>query len=244
MLIIITLSSSFPPPPLQQEYAANGDVAHYGVRHGGIADRLVARWFLQAASGLHYLHDTLATCHRDLKLDNMLLTGDWVCKLTDFGESKCCFDARRRALVTSSGTICGTPPYMAVQMVERQKYNAFKADIFSMGVSLYVMLFGKFPFHYHDRKRAVEEMHRHPEYLRSQFAAQSKVLPQEAYRLMEELLHPEESRRGSTRTILENSYLLQRRDGGGGGGGGGGGNREGSNRRRRSPGGGGGGGGG
>ena len=74
-------------------------------------------------------------------MDNVLLDASWVAKLTDFGFAKKISDKSNK--VTMSSTFCGTMPYESPQVLKRRPYNAFKADIWSMGVTIFIMLHQK-----------------------------------------------------------------------------------------------------
>lgn len=69
------------------------------------------------------------------------------------------------------------------------------------------MLHDRFPFHHKDRKLMLQEIKNYPRYLRSRY---SKKLPNDANRLVEQLLHPDEAKRASVQTILTNTYLRNR----------------------------------
>ena len=78
--------------------------------------------------------------HRDLKLENILVSDRQKVKIIDFG-----FGIRTKADVNLK-IFCGTSAYMSPEIVRKSEYNGFKADIWSLGVVLYVLLTGKFPF--------------------------------------------------------------------------------------------------
>lgn len=78
--------------------------------------------------------------HRDLKLANILVSKDFVVKLADFGFAK--FQDSTNNLLES---YCGTPITMAPEVLSKQGYTE-KCDIWSLGVIIFKMLFGKYPF--------------------------------------------------------------------------------------------------
>lgn len=86
--------------------------------------------------------------HRDIKLDNVLLDDEDVCKLCDFGVSRKISPSERIS------EQCGTPAYLAPEIVRDQGYSGFKADVWSLGVLLFVLSTGKMPF----RAATVEEL--------------------------------------------------------------------------------------
>lgn len=67
------------------QFASNGDISGYAKKNNGIKESLACKWFLQAASGLYYLHSKLYTTHRDIKSANLLLDDTLKALLSDFG---------------------------------------------------------------------------------------------------------------------------------------------------------------
>ncbi|ETM01730.1 serine/threonine protein kinase [Phytophthora nicotianae] len=88
----------------------------------------------QVLKGVHYLHSTLGVAHRDLSLENVLLSRG-VCKITDFGLST---DARK---VCEGGQV-GKDFYMAPEVVAGERYNPALADVWSLGIMWFIMLTG------------------------------------------------------------------------------------------------------
>lgn len=143
-------------------------------------------------------------------------------KVTDFGFAKQSWNAKLNCVILS-GTFCGTLPYECPEILEHKKYDAFKADTWSMvlfkcglwccltnspcafqGVTLFIMLHDRFPFHYRDRKLMLSEIKDHPKFIRSRY---TKKLPSGANSLIEHLLHPNEEKRATVQVILANNYL-------------------------------------
>lgn len=92
--------------------------------------------FKQIIGAVSYCH-SLKVSHRDIKLENILIYNNQA-KLIDFGfaianQAKC-------------RTFCGTPSYMAPELVNHEEYSPFSVDIWALGVLVYTMLCGKFPF--------------------------------------------------------------------------------------------------
>lgn len=129
------------------EYCSEGDVMDYIDRKPSkCLDETEARKIVrQVASALRYLHQN-SLLHRDIKPENILLsstydaTGFPVCKVTDFGVSK-------ELNGTVARTFTGSPIYMAPEITENESMNkySYPADLWALGVSLYVMLFASFP---------------------------------------------------------------------------------------------------
>jgi polo-like kinase 1 len=94
----------------------------------------------QVVEAVRYLHGRLII-HRDLKLGNLFLNSNKVIKIGDFGfATKLTYPDERRK------TICGTPNYIAPEILEGKNGHSFEVDIWSTGVILYTLLVGKPPF--------------------------------------------------------------------------------------------------
>jgi len=108
-------------------------------------DRITA--LICGANGLAYLHEQ-GIIHRDVKPDNLVsfrdADGVLNAKVTDLGLAKS--DDRSMDL-TATGQIMGTPYYMAPEQIESSRDVDYRADIYSLGASLYDLLIGVPPFH-------------------------------------------------------------------------------------------------
>ncbi|KAL5991708.1 hypothetical protein ACLOJK_012618 [Asimina triloba] len=131
------------------EYCRGGDLSIYIQRHGSVPE-LTAKYFMQqldvrfvslTAAGLQVLREN-NLIHRDLKPQNLLLaTNDdhSLLKIADFGFAR---SLQPRGLAE---TLCGSPLYMAPEIMQLQKYDA-KADLWSVGAILFQLVTGKTPF--------------------------------------------------------------------------------------------------
>lgn len=146
---IVQLKEVFLTPnhlAISMEYAAGGDLSEYVQAHRlhgmGILES-DARWvFQQLLVAVDYCH-RLGIANRDIKLDNILLDGSLplpIIKMCDFGYSK---DEDNGSVCK---TACGTPEYMAPEVLANEGYDGKGADVWSCGVMLYVMLTAQFPF--------------------------------------------------------------------------------------------------
>jgi serine/threonine protein kinase len=112
----------------------------------GVEEPLAANLFLQLLNGVHACHKN-GVAHRDLKPENLLLTPESLTlKISDFGLSRLHKVSKIQARDEEyANTLTGTLAYVAPEVLLGQ-YDAFKADIWSMGCILYVMLTCRFPF--------------------------------------------------------------------------------------------------
>ncbi|ABW98229.1 kin(snf2) (nucleomorph) [Hemiselmis andersenii] len=121
------------------EYASHGELFNYLVEKRRIQNREALRFFQQIVSGIEYCHKH-RICHRDLKLENILLDENHDIKIADFGMASLSVP---NAMLK---TFCGSPHYASPEVVSNEPYNGMKADIWSCGVILYSLLTGKLPF--------------------------------------------------------------------------------------------------
>ncbi|XP_058088402.1 serine/threonine-protein kinase ATG1t isoform X2 [Magnolia sinica] len=123
------------------EFCAGGDLASY-IQHKGRVEEQIARKFIQQlGTGLEVLH-AHHIIHRDLKPENILLStsdSDSVLKIADFGLARIVHPG------DYAETVCGSPLYMAPEVLQFQKYNE-KVDMWSVGAILFELLNGFPPF--------------------------------------------------------------------------------------------------
>lgn len=120
------------------EYVRGGCLSKW-IMTGPASESFMHRVFRQLIDALEYLHTECRMIHRDVKLENVMLDDDLNVKLIDFGFSKELQEETHR------GTACGSPAYVAPEIVKREDYG-FPADVWAAGVVLYIMAVGKFPF--------------------------------------------------------------------------------------------------
>lgn len=122
-----------------EEFCAGGDLLTYVRKHKKLKESAAKFILKQVLNGLHYCHSK-RILHRDIKLDNILITKESVIKICDFGVSR----------VVKEGEVvvekCGTPVYIAPEILSKKGYEGFAADVWSAGVLLYIMIYGLVPF--------------------------------------------------------------------------------------------------
>lgn len=107
---------------------------------------------VQMVSALKYLH-AHKVIHRDLKLGNLFVDDKMEIKIGDFGlATKLEFDGDRKR------TICGTPNYIAPEILEGKNGHSYEVDTWSLGVIIYTLLVGKPPFETSDVKTTYKKI--------------------------------------------------------------------------------------
>ena len=100
-------------------------------------------WFRDLVLGIEYLH-AQGVVHRDIKPDNLLLTNDDILKIVDFGVSEMFEKQSEMLTAKSAGSPAFLPPELCV--AKHGDISGKAADIWSMGITLYCLRFGKIPF--------------------------------------------------------------------------------------------------
>ena len=122
---------------LIMEYMGRGDFSKY-LNRRPLKEKYALKYLKQIAQAMKYLLDN-NIIHRDLKPQNILISDTGNIKLTDFGFARY-FD--KDIMIQ---TICGSPLYMAPEIIKNKKYD-YKSDLWSIGVIFYEMLMGEPPF--------------------------------------------------------------------------------------------------
>ncbi|KAG9440081.1 hypothetical protein H6P81_020246 [Aristolochia fimbriata] len=122
------------------EYITGGELFDKIVRHGRLSEAEALRYFQQLIDGVDFCHSK-GVYHRDLKPENLLLDSVGNLKISDFGLS-----ALPEPGVSILRTTCGTPNYVAPEVLSHKGYNGAVADVWSCGVILYVLMAGYLPF--------------------------------------------------------------------------------------------------
>lgn len=123
------------------EFAKGGEL-FAKVAKSRFSEHLSRRYFQQLISAVGYCHSR-GVYHRDLKPENLLLDENWNLKVTDFGLSALTEQIRPDGLLH---TLCGTPAYVAPEILSKKGYDGAKVDIWSCGIILFVLNAGYLPF--------------------------------------------------------------------------------------------------
>lgn len=116
-----------------------------------ISENICKKIFYQICDGMNYLHSN-HIAHRDIKLENILIDNNNVIKIIDFGFG---LYSPKDEIQTY---FCGTPNYMPPEIAWKRGYKGGNADLWSLGVLLYKMLSGEFPFKGRTEKDLFEDI--------------------------------------------------------------------------------------
>ncbi|KAF7329140.1 Non-specific serine/threonine protein kinase [Mycena kentingensis (nom. inval.)] len=121
------------------EYVNGGQMLDYIISHGRLRERVARKFARQIASALDYCHRN-SVVHRDLKIENILISQSGNIKIIDFGLSNL-YDP-----VAHLSTFCGSLYFAAPELLNAKVYTGPEVDVWSFGVVLYVLVCGKVPF--------------------------------------------------------------------------------------------------
>ncbi|XP_033365261.1 testis-specific serine/threonine-protein kinase 1-like [Bombus vosnesenskii] len=182
-------------------YAENGDLLEFILKNGAVAEGQARVWFRQLALGLQYLHE-MEIAHRDIKCENVLLTSNFNVKLADFGFARYVIDNRGKRVL--SDTYCGSLSYAAPEILRASPYNPKIADLWSLGVILYILLNKSMPFDDTDIKRLYEQQTNRKWKFRSKIA---ETLSEQVKKLVTRLLEPDVSKRWKLDQTLHSEWI-------------------------------------
>ena len=140
------------------EAVAGCEAYHYLKSHGPLSEQVAAQVMRQVCSALHFAHGR-GIAHLDIKLDNILVVGDGsgglIVKLIDWGLAHKYEIDDGSVVQAQLHHRCGSVGYASPEMYlrgvhARKGYCGFAADMWSVGVCLFAMLFNKFPFEMSD----------------------------------------------------------------------------------------------
>ena len=121
------------------EYVNGGQMLDYIIAHGRLKEKQARKFARQIASALDYCHRN-SIVHRDLKIENILISKTGDIKIIDFGLSNL---YSPRSLLK---TFCGSLYFAAPELLQARQYTGPEVDIWSFGIVLYVLVCGKVPF--------------------------------------------------------------------------------------------------
>ncbi len=176
------------------EYICAGDLLSYIKKRTKLSEPVAKFIFKQIILALDFIHKHNIV-HRDIKLDNILIDLDNNIKICDFGVSK----------IIKQGDImreqCGTPAYIAPEILLDKGYEGFGVDVWSAGVVLYAMLSGTVPFKGGDLKEL------HGNIIQGNYT-KVKEISSEASHLIKRMLETDPDKRICVEDILTHPWVV------------------------------------
>lgn len=178
------------------EYADGGELFDRIVESGKLSEDEARKYFRQLIRAVDYCHSR-GVFHRDLKPENLLLSWNGDLKITDFGLSALSQQQRDDGLFH---TTCGTPNYVAPEVMDEKGYEGAPADLWSCGIILYVFLAGSLPFNDSNLSTLYQKMH----VAKVNFRPSFPLGPQ---KLIRRLLDPNPKTRATVSEICEDEWF-------------------------------------
>ncbi|XP_050286810.1 CBL-interacting serine/threonine-protein kinase 5-like [Quercus robur] len=177
------------------EYVKGGEL-FAKVAKGKLKEDLARKYFQQLVSAVDFCHSR-GVSHRDLKPENLLLDDNKDLKVSDFGLSALPEQLWNDGLLH---TRCGTPAYVAPEVLGKKGYDGAKADIWSCGVILFVLLAGYLPFQAENVMKMYRKVFKAEYDFPQWFSTDAK-------RLISELLVSDPEKRISIPEIMQNPWF-------------------------------------
>lgn len=181
---------------LVMELVTGGDLFDKIAVQGPLKEDEGRDLFGQILTAIAHCHDS-GVCHRDIKPENVLMTSDGIAKLSDFGLGAMREEGQDLSAMT---TVCGTPNYAAPEVINKVPYNGYAADIWSLGVVLYVILAGCLPF---DEENLVQ--------LFEKVTAGEFTMPMwlsdESQEILQSMLQVDPSKRPTAKELLGHAWM-------------------------------------
>ncbi|TVU22805.1 hypothetical protein EJB05_32524, partial [Eragrostis curvula] len=177
------------------EYVRGGEL-FARVAQGRLREDDARRYFQQLVSAVAFCH-ARGVYHRDIKPENLLVDDAGDLKVSDFGLSAVAEQMRHDGLFH---TFCGTPAYVAPEVLSRKGYDAAKADLWSCGVVLYVLMAGYLPFQDRNLVGMYRKIHR------GEFRC-PKWFSKELTMLLRRVLDTNPQRRATADEIMDNEWF-------------------------------------
>ena len=175
------------------EYISGGNLQNFVKKRRKLCEKTAKILFRQIIQGIKYIHSR-GIVHRDIKLENILLDLNNIIKICDFGVGK----------LIKPNTIlkdqCGTPVYMAPEIIKGEGYHGFPVDIWSAGVALYIMLSGNLPFN-KDKEHNLEYS------ILNKNIKEISDISEEANNLLKNILEKDPNKRYTANQILEHPWM-------------------------------------
>ena len=196
------------------EYINGGNLYSFVKKRRKLPEKMAKFLFRQIILGIQHIHSKNVV-HRDIKLENILIDFSNNIKICDFGIGKR-LNSEDELLYDK----CGTPMYMAPEIIlanENNGYKGFPVDIWSSGITLYIMLSGSLPFNLKNKNNIKEGMALNSIKDKNNIFLQNQIvnvkpkeienISDEAKNLLKGLLNKDPSKRLTCSQILNHPWL-------------------------------------
>nr|ACN41002.1 unknown [Picea sitchensis] len=178
------------------DFVNGGELFDKIVNHGRLREDEARRYFQQLINAVDYCHSR-GVSHRDLKPENLLLDAYGNLKVSDFGLSALPQQIMEDGLLH---TTCGTPNYVAPEVINDKGYDGATADLWSCGVILFVLMAGYLPFDESNLLTLYKKIYKADFTCPPWFSSGAK-------KLISRILDPKPKTRITVPEILENEWL-------------------------------------
>lgn len=177
------------------EYVNGGQMLDYIISHGRLKEKQARKFGRQIASALDYCHRNNIV-HRDLKIENILISKTGDIKIIDFGLSNTFLPLGHLK------TFCGSLYFAAPELLQAKQYTGPEVDVWSFGIVLYVLVCGKVPFDDQDMPQLHAKIKRgHVEY--------PPWLTNECRSLIARMLQTDPSQRATMSEIMNHPWITK-----------------------------------
>ena len=195
------------------EYVNGGQMLDYIISHGRLKEKQARKFARQIASALDYCHRN-SIVHRDLKIENILISKTGDIKIIDFGLSNL---FSPRFLLK---TFCGSLYFAAPELLQARQYTGPEVDVWSFGIVLYVLVCGKVPFDDQSMPQLHAKIKRgvvdYPQWLsagklreRKRMMARLLTLPTECRSIISRMLVVDPKERATLQEIMSHPWMVK-----------------------------------
>ncbi|KAF2428617.1 Pkinase-domain-containing protein [Tothia fuscella] len=177
------------------EYVNGGQMLDYIISHGRLKEKQARKFSRQIASALDYCHRN-SIVHRDLKIENILISKTGDIKIIDFGLSNLF------APNSHLKTFCGSLYFAAPELLQAKQYTGPEVDVWSFGIVLYVLVCGKVPFD----DQSMPQLHAK---IKKGFVEYPPWLSAECKNLISRMLVTDPKQRASLAEIMNHTWMTK-----------------------------------
>ncbi|XP_024220145.1 testis-specific serine/threonine-protein kinase 6 isoform X2 [Halyomorpha halys] len=183
---------------IYMRYAEQGDLLDFLTKAGRVQESRARIWCTQMACAIEYLH-LQHIAHRDIKCENILITAHHNTKLSDFGFATNYTTKNGQPVPLT--TYCGTRQYACTEILSSIPYDPEKADMWALGVVLYILVNGHTPFKGNTPKKVIENHKKPLEYRKG------AVFTEQFTSLLPKIFNSIEKNRISVREFLSSDWV-------------------------------------